>query len=276
MAKGIFLLPYFGPLPRWVELFLFTCARNPDYDFVIYSDQPEPARPIAANVKWRALTLQGLVLRVEDAIGIPLPGPFSPIKACDFRPAFGEVFADDIGDIPFWGHADIDIFWGRIGVALTPAILTHDVISAHRSRLCGPFTLYRNTAGINSLYRLAPQTTAAFADPAHLAYDEIGFSRHVLAQADAGAIRFAGGVGNQSHSESKGEYIYLDSRISRRSPFLEAVQPLLPGAVSRALSARAESMFFHFRTWKNTISYDFDPSQVRGWRLSATRLDPIM
>jgi hypothetical protein len=37
-----------------------------------------------------------------------------PYKLCDFRPAFGEIFADELTGYDFWGHSDLDLDFGRI------------------------------------------------------------------------------------------------------------------------------------------------------------------
>lgn len=38
----------------------------------------------------------------------------NPYKFCDFKPAYGEIFADYLKGYDFWGHCDIDLLWGNI------------------------------------------------------------------------------------------------------------------------------------------------------------------
>jgi hypothetical protein len=275
MSRAVFLLPFIGRLPSWLELFFTTAARNPDYRFVVFHDGMRPPTSHYPNIEWHTLTFEDLRRRMSTVLGMEIPeGAALPIKVCDYRPAFGELFANEIGDTPFWGYSDLDQFWGRLDPFLTPEVFENDVISGHRRRLCGPFTLYRNTPRINQLYRSAPRLQEILFDPALQFFEEVEFSNHVLAAASAGQLRLIGGVGNHAHSESKGRYIYIDGKVLRQRAIHDAVSRISP-AIAEALPGHTEHMFFHFRTWKSTISYDFDPAAARGWEIGPTRLTQI-
>ena len=58
---------YFGPLPKWMNLHLATCAANPDVDWVILSDHPCPPRP--PNVHLFPMSLQHFRWSVPRAPG---------------------------------------------------------------------------------------------------------------------------------------------------------------------------------------------------------------
>ena len=63
-----------------------------------------------------------------------------PYKLCDFRPAFGEIFADELAGYDFWGHSDLDVIFGRIRDHLPAAAFEADKILFN-----GNFSLYRNS-----------------------------------------------------------------------------------------------------------------------------------
>jgi hypothetical protein len=186
-------------------------------------------------------------------------------KLCDFRPAYGDLFADDI-DEPFWGHCDIDVIWGRLDAFLPAAMFENDIISGHANGLCGTFALYRNCSRINSLYRSMPGLGDVFTSCKHFAFDEVGFSDFVKDAAARGDVRLANLI--HAHSEGRAKYIYVDGKVMRKMNIKEAARRLF-GIGSR------ERMFFHFRTWKSGMKYDFDPHTVRGWVLRPDNLSAI-
>lgn len=256
MFRAVLLIPYFGPFPKWFDLFLLTAARNPDYRFLIYTDQAPVAE--AANIEWRASSLEQVRQRIAATIGVDMSPRASSYKLCDFKPCYGEIFAEDINE-PFWGHADIDIVWGRLSHILTPPVFDHDIISGQASRICGPFTLYRNTPRINSLYRGVPGVDEILRDEKHVGFDEIMFSEFVKGQDIY--------HGRHGHSENRARHIYLQGKILRvglRETIREFFKP-----------GSRERMFFHFRTWKAGMIHDFDPKDVLGWQFGPDRLTPI-
>ena len=133
-------------------------------------------------------------------------------------------------------------------------------------RLCGPFTLFRNTPRLATLYRSAPLFARVFMEPEPYdgLFDENGMSDHVLAQAD---VRTVLNIGQQGWPARKGKYYYEDGRIMRKWRLKDVKSGhLIPRAT--------ECAFFHLHEWK-TIWYDFDPRTVRGWTIVSDQLRPI-
>ena len=275
MAKAVLLIPYLGDFPPWFDLFLLSCSRNPDYRFIIYTDKPPEHCPRYENVEFRELRLDELHGRLTELVDFEIPPLTSAYKLCDYRPAFGELFSDDLRGEAFWGHADIDVVWGRLDRFLTSESFENDIISGHATRLCGPFTLYRNTPTINALYKRASGLSDIFRDVSNYrGFDElILFDLAKTAEAN-GEMRLALGIGSHGHSESRATYSYLDGRILRDRDLKEMARQAVRKAVG--LQDDRERMFFHFRTWKSGMIFDFDPAKVRGWQLRADRLLPIM
>lgn len=131
------VVPYFGPLPPYSSLVLRSMAHNPDVSWLLLTDQSVPAAP--GNVEVQRWSFADLAARVQDHFDFPvcLPGPY---KLCDVRPAFGEVFADELAGYDFWGQCDLDVLFGRIREHL-PA----QALAADKVLFAGNFALYRNT-----------------------------------------------------------------------------------------------------------------------------------
>jgi hypothetical protein len=131
------VVPYFGPLPVYLPLVLRSMAHNPDVSWLLLTDQPVPGAP--PNVEVQRWAFADLAARFQRHFDFPLclPGPY---KLCDLRPAFGEVFADELAGVDFWGQCDLDVIFGRIRDHL-PA----EAFAADKVLFAGNFALYRNT-----------------------------------------------------------------------------------------------------------------------------------
>jgi hypothetical protein len=74
-------------------------------------------------------------------------------KRCEYKPAYGLIFADILEGYDYWGHCDLDMIWGRLGHFVTENVLaSHDRIYSR-----GHLTLYRNNADTNRLFMHGPR-----------------------------------------------------------------------------------------------------------------------
>ena len=171
-GKIILLVPYFGPWPPWVSYFLAACGRNEKISWVLISDHAPPGG-LPANVRWEKMSLEAFSQRISRLVGGAVQVR-QPYKLCDYRPAYGEIFSDLIGDFPFWGYCDADLVVGDLLRFFTPEILgTHDVFSVRGGYMSGHFALYRNDPRINALYCRTPGYRKVFlAAGRHFALDE--------------------------------------------------------------------------------------------------------
>jgi hypothetical protein len=127
------------------------------------------------------MDLAGFSRRASAALGVPI-ALASPYKICDFKPAYGVIFADDLADADFWACSDLDIVWGDIRRFLPDALLEkHDIVSSRRKRLSGHFTLFRNDERTNRTFELIPDVRAALTAPEHLYLDELVITEHLQA-----------------------------------------------------------------------------------------------
>ena len=78
----------------------------------------------------------------------------NPYKICDFRPAFGRIFEDNLSDFEFWGYSDLDLVYGNLSHFISLNNLKNfDIITSRSDYVAGHFTLFRNTNNINNLYK---------------------------------------------------------------------------------------------------------------------------
>ena len=87
------VVPYFGPRPAYFPLVLRSMAANPDVSWLLLTDQPVPDPP--PNLEVRRGEFDDLTRRVQGSfdLEVSLEGPY---KLCELRPAFGEIFADEL------------------------------------------------------------------------------------------------------------------------------------------------------------------------------------
>jgi hypothetical protein len=101
-----------------------------------------------------------------------------PYKLCDFRPAFGEIFREELAGFEFWGHCDLDVLFGRIREHLPP-----EAWKADKILIQGNFALYRNTAEAAGWFRHEIDGISyrkAFSRPDAMHFDEWAGIRYVL------------------------------------------------------------------------------------------------
>jgi Family of unknown function (DUF6625) len=139
------IVPYFGERPSYMPLVVKSMAHNPDIHWLVITD--EPVRDAPPNVSVRLCGFADLVARIQTHFDFPI-SLATPYKLCDFRPAFGEVFQDDLAGYDFWGHCDLDVVFGRIRDHLPP-----EAFDADKILIQGNFALYRNTVDAAGWFR---------------------------------------------------------------------------------------------------------------------------
>jgi hypothetical protein len=175
-VKKLLICHWFGDLPEWFEDWRQNIATLEPFGFDTYivTDRDEFA--------WRA----------EIALDVHYPDDADPRKACDYRCAFGEMFADVIAGYDFWGHTDLDCVYGRVERFVTDDFLAGlDIHSNHWEYVCGPWTLYRNTDVVNRLFERHPDWRSLMEEPDTNGWVETGYSELVDRAHDAGELRRA-------------------------------------------------------------------------------------
>ncbi|HEY6748752.1 MAG TPA: DUF6625 family protein [Mycobacteriales bacterium] len=156
-----------GALPAFFPLTLRSMAANPDVSWLLLTDQPVPDPP--PNVAVRSCTFADLAARIRGHFDFPVSLE-RPYKVCDFRPAFGEIFAAELDGYDFWGCCDLDVVFGRIRDHLPAAAYEADKILFQ-----GNFQLYRNSPAAAGWYRHEVGKVSyrdAFTRPEAMHFDE--------------------------------------------------------------------------------------------------------
>jgi hypothetical protein len=173
------ILSFLGQWPPYSDLYLHSIRHNPDVNWLFVCDQPPPDAELPTNVRTLLTTKAELAQRIADTVGTPVNFTV-PHKLCDFRPAFGLIFREELRGYDVWGHCDNDVIFGRVRRFFTAEILD----SFEKVMIHGYMAFYRNSEVANSFYRLTTPTLRyqdIFADPRHLAFDEWPGIARVLA-----------------------------------------------------------------------------------------------
>lgn len=172
MIRKLLICPYFGPLPDWFHLWYANIKRLEPYgyDLLIETEEDQFAK------------------RVKRVLGVKYPRGDGR-KVCDYRCAFGVLYADEVADYPFWGHTDLDMVYGRVGHFLPDDVLSPlDIFSNHATYISGPWSLYRRSPEISHLFREVEDWKGYLKDPATTGWVETAFSRHVDREHAAGNL----------------------------------------------------------------------------------------
>jgi len=165
------IVPFFGKLPGYTEYFLKGCKYNPEFQWIIFTDQDDvPGCP--ENVRFEKLTRSGFDEIASDRLGFRV-STGNPYKLCDFKPVFGFIFREFIGQASFWGYCDLDVIFGKLGHFITGEVLSkYDILSFYRGFLSGPFSLFRNKDHIINLFKSCKAYRKIFQDPGYTGFDE--------------------------------------------------------------------------------------------------------
>jgi len=140
------VLPYFGKLPDYFPLFLISAKYNSNIDFLLFTnDRTIYNYPANFRVAYCEFTqIKRKIQRCFD-FEISLEEPY---KLCDYKPAYGLIFSEELKNYDWWGHFDLDMVLGNIRKFITDDILqTYDKVGRH-----GHFMLYKNIEDINKLF----------------------------------------------------------------------------------------------------------------------------
>jgi len=154
MYKIAFVIPYFtkgNSMPNYFPLWLKTVGWNQDVDFLIFTDADLSAYRIPDNVFIYPFKWDGMVDRIKEFFDFKI-SLTTPYKLCDLKPAYGEIFEDYLKGYDYWGHCDIDLFFGKIRKFLPDELLVKYDRFYSRGHCC----IYKNDIKVNRWYRSLP------------------------------------------------------------------------------------------------------------------------
>ena len=127
--------------------FLRTTENNPQYDWLLVTDDETPYR-YPANVHVQYCTLSDLADRAQKKYDFPI-SLTTPRKLCGFKPAYGHIFQDELRNYEFWGYCDLDEYFGDLETFIPAEVLRqYDKLFTH-----GHMTMYRNDERMRLLYQ---------------------------------------------------------------------------------------------------------------------------
>jgi hypothetical protein len=129
------------------------------------------------NVSVHLCEFADLVVRIQSHFDFEISLEH-PYKLCDFRPAFGEVFQEELTGYDFWGHSDLDVIFGRIHDHLPSQAFNADKILIQ-----GNFALYRNTVDAARWFRKEIDGISfreVLTNPAAMHFDEMAGMHYIL------------------------------------------------------------------------------------------------
>ncbi len=146
MKKIAFIVPFFGKLPNYFQLWLFSCAHNESIDWFLFTDDRSSFN-YPFNVKVKYCEFEFVINKFKLVFGpdISLKNPY---QLCEFKVSYGIVFQEYLNDYDFWGYCDVDVIWGNLRNFFTDSVLlTYEKIGWR-----GHLTLFRNKDKINKIF----------------------------------------------------------------------------------------------------------------------------
>lgn len=189
---------YFGQWPSHFGHWLKSCSYNEGIHFFMVSDISVRGFDIPDNVHIVNMSFARVVELISQkfaSIPVSLDRPY---KLCDFKTAYGYIFADLFEGYDYWGFYDIDTLWGDI-VRFIPANQDSHLVKVFP---CGHLSFIRNAAPWNKIYELVNQVAGTpcrnnmegnkvstwqecFSSPDSHYYDEEGGLEPLLSTLDA-------------------------------------------------------------------------------------------
>ena len=184
---------HFGTLPNYTKFFVKSASTIECMNFHIMNDDVESVNSMndfcaeigASNVSFHYLSIQDLESTIQeklDAENYKMP---SIRKICDWKTAYGFLFGTFGCD--WWGHCDLDIIWGDVDKYLSDMLESDvDIISADKTRLCGPCNIYRTSQ--TEVFKAHTNWRKLLLEQDHVAYDEIGLDRAIKLRYDLSVV----------------------------------------------------------------------------------------
>lgn len=149
MKKVLFIIPYFGKFNNYFPLFLKSCEKNSDYNWLIITDDRSNYE-FPKNVRVIYDTFNDFSKKIKNKfenVNISLKTPY---KLCDFKPTYGYIFKDYISDYDYWGYCDVDLIFGKINNFID--FNDNDIDRYDKIGVLGHFSIYKNTEEINTMF----------------------------------------------------------------------------------------------------------------------------
>ena len=233
------ITPYFGEKwPIWFDAYMLSVSKNENIHWYIPTDCTIPKR-YPKNIQFKQTKLNTLFGEINNLFEIKLP--INIRKFCDLKPAYGEIFKEEIKAYDFWGFSDLDIIWGNIEAFIDDEKLNKfDIITSREKNIAGHFTLLRNTNKINKLYQKIPNYKKLFEKENFQWFDEFHFNNYIKKNIKNIKIYWEKNLLNVENNIDSHQEFHLD-RWSWNF-----------GELNNIKSGK-KIMYLHFINWKNSL-----------------------
>lgn len=255
-SRVAFIIPYFGKLPAYFQLFVNSVEGKP-FDVYFFSDCQVPAN-LPVNFKPVPFTFAQVKELFVQKLDFPVKLE-KPYKLCDLKPTLGYVFSDYLAGYEFWGSIDIDTIVGDFGKFITNEVLDQiDFYSGVKQYVSGSFFLVRNEERFNRIFLKSKDWKRVSTEEKNFAFDECGGRYHQ--QLKAGANIF------DLHTEIQSftELIFLEVNNGLRARFTDDI--LEPGGFDYVTVnnysvnyRRREYLLVHFIYYKTRYYFYINP-----------------
>ncbi|MDR9828627.1 hypothetical protein RCJ22_23865, partial [Vibrio sp. FNV 38] len=170
MQKIAIVIPYFGQLPAYFNFYINSLKNIPYIDILFYTDI-NITQEVPSNFKVISTSLESLSRKIDSRLNIHSQINH-PIKLCDFKPTYGDVFQHDLEPYSHWGFGDIDIIYGDITSFLPNNWQQKDIISFLPNWLSGSLCILKNSPEMCHLYQKSQHWQEILESSEHKAFDE--------------------------------------------------------------------------------------------------------
>ncbi len=171
--KICFLIPLYGSVPIYLNLFLKSEAFNKNFNFIFITDL-DLNSTLPDNVNKIDYSLDELKDLIYKNTGVQ-PTFNSYYKIVDFKPAYGLIFQNFISGYDYWGMIDIDLILGDLNNFITQELLNvYDIISVRKYWLSGSFALFKTCYQVNNLFMQSPDWQEVFSSKKLYRFCETG------------------------------------------------------------------------------------------------------
>lgn len=172
MARIAQIIPYFGKTPEWIDLYLYSCGRNPQIDFIIYTDWHFEHLRKPQNVKFVKRSFEDYCEFVSQRLGVDFKN-IPAYKLADLKPFLGIVHKEELKNYEFWSFGDLDLCYGDMSMIINDRNLRkYDVITTHDYHIAGHCTIIRNSAKWTKLCFKIHNWKRRLCDSTHYGFDE--------------------------------------------------------------------------------------------------------
>ncbi len=217
MNKIALISPYFGKFPEWMPLYLYSCSRQKNIDFIFYTDCEIPAKTYS-NTIFHEISFGDYCNLVSERLNIPFH-PDNAYKLCDLKPFYGAVHAEELKGYEWWGYGDLDLVYGDLSLLANEYNLQHyDVLTTHIDKIAGHLTLVRKDSKYTMECLRHPQWIKLLCDKQNYGIDEKYLTRAIMPfQYKLSKMIFYMLV---RHFVKKGTHFWYLDKVSRLFSFL--------------------------------------------------------